>query len=409
VERADTLGLVVAGAAARGAYEAGALAALMPRLEKEAAIPKVLLGTSAGSINVAYLAATLHLGAEAATEGLCRLWRRLDKAKLMGSLVATAAPTLLGIAGRLVDLPTGSGSLANFGRFPEVFESAIEEQIKTSRGDETPGSLDELIQGNLDNRVLEAVGLAATSAETGASVVFLQKAHEVKTPPLDTKNGIRYVSVRLTVDHVMASSSIPIFFPPRRIEDADGAPGWYWDGGVRLNTPITPTLAIGGDRLGRLVIVSTGPPRYPSSLPAEPGAKPDFDDALLSVIQATLDDSLIEDLHSLVRVNRLVTQSGTTILDGRRRYEYIFAGPEKHGVLGHIAADVLNKYHSGLLHATDDFGILNRLLRRQGTQGAELESYLLFEPHFIERLLDLGYQDGEHAWTRAWLADDLPQ
>jgi predicted acylesterase/phospholipase RssA len=79
--------------------------------------------------------------------------------------------------------------------------------------------------------VLEAVGLVATSAETGASVVFLQNAHEAKTPPLDTKNGIRYVSVRLTVDHVMASSSIPIFFPPRRIDDPEGAPGWYWDGG----------------------------------------------------------------------------------------------------------------------------------------------------------------------------------
>jgi len=280
------------------------MAALLPALDEQGDMPKVLLGTSAGSINVAYLAATLQLGAEAATAGLCALWRWLDKAKLMGSLVASAAPTLLGIAGRLVDLPTGSGSLADFGRFPEVFDSAIKEQITATVGDATPGSLDELIQANLDNRTLDAVGLVATSAETGASVVFLQRARGLKAPPLDKTNGIRYVSGRLTVDHVMASSSIPIFFPPCRVDDRKAAPGWYWDGGVRLNTPIAPALAIGADRLGRLVIVSTGPPRYPSSTPAKPGPKPDFDDALLSVIQATLDDSLIEDLHSLVRINR---------------------------------------------------------------------------------------------------------
>jgi len=156
------------------------------------------------------------------------------------------------------------------------------------------------------------------------------------------------------------------------------------------------------------VIVSTGPPRFPSPRPGTPGRKPDFDDALLSIIQATLDDSLIEDLHTLVRINRLVKESGRTNLDGRRAYRYMFAGPKKHGVFGEIAAEVLDADYSGLMHAGNDFALLNRLLGRQAKEGAELQSYLLFEPHFIERCLKQGYQDGELASTVGWLADDLP-
>jgi hypothetical protein len=119
------VGLVVAGAAARGAYEAKALAALLPHLEKDKRLPRVLLGTSAGSINVAYLAVTVHLGAEKASSGLLDLWRSLNKPNLMGPLWRSTLPALMGYAGRLVYLPTGSGSMAGFGRFADVFDAAI--------------------------------------------------------------------------------------------------------------------------------------------------------------------------------------------------------------------------------------------------------------------------------------------
>src|SRR3954447_4147189 len=119
------VGLVLAGAGARGAYEAGALAALLPRLEAAQRLPRVLLGTSAGSINAAYLAAKLHLGAEGATRGLLDFWRSLDKSSLVGPLALTAVPALLGYAGRIAYLPTGSGSIATFGRFPEALDEAV--------------------------------------------------------------------------------------------------------------------------------------------------------------------------------------------------------------------------------------------------------------------------------------------
>jgi NTE family protein len=387
----ESVGLVIAGAGARGAYEAGALAALLPRLEEAERRPKVLVGTSAGSINAAYLAAKLHLGAKKATDGLVDLWCSLNKPDLLGPLALSAVPALLGYAGRIAYLPTGKGSIANFGRFREVLDAAV-------------GSWEQ-IPANIEAKELDALGLVATAAAGGGSVVFMQTAPGVDPPGYDLANGIQYVNARLGADHVLASSAIPVFFPPQKVAEPPQARGWYWDGGTRLNTPIKPALAIGVDRL---VIVATDPPRHPGPGGDGDGGKPDFDDAILHLLQATLIDPLIEDLHSLVRVNQLVAASGRRELDGRRQYQYLFAGPERRGALGRTAAEVLRKRFGGPLRALTDFAVLSRLLGRQGEQEAELQSYLLFDAGFIDRLTAMGREAGEEAWRRGWLGEELP-
>lgn len=390
-EKDETVGLVIAGAGARGAYEAGALAALLPRLDGVGLLPRVLLGTSAGSINAAYLGARLHLGVEAAVTGLTDLWRSLNKSELMGPLARTAVPALLGYGGRFFGLKTGAGSISDIGRFPEVLDKAVEDWNQ--------------IQVNIDAGVIDAVGIVATAAASGGSVVFMQNAVDVDPPALDVSNGIRYVRARLTSDHVVASSSIPVFFAPKQIFEPRDARGWYWDGGTRMNTPIRPALAIGVDRL---VIVATDPPRHPAPEDGGDAGKPDFDDAILHLVQATLNDPLIEDLHSLVRLNSVLAASGEQRLDGRRRYPYMFAGPQQHGLLGQTAAQILRERFGGPLRVLSDFAVLGRLLGRQGAQEAELQSYLLFESDFLTRLIDMGHEAGEQAWRRSWLADELP-
>src|SRR5207244_5012046 len=49
--------LVLAGGGARGAYEIGALSVLLPRLTERGERPNIMLGTSVGALNAAYLAA----------------------------------------------------------------------------------------------------------------------------------------------------------------------------------------------------------------------------------------------------------------------------------------------------------------------------------------------------------------
>jgi NTE family protein len=387
----DTVGLVIAGAGARGAYEAGALAELLPRLEDDGRRPSVLVGTSAGAINASLLAAKLHLGARTATQELVGFWGSLHKPELLGPLAITAVPALLGYAGRIAYLGTGSGSIASFGRFPQVLDAAVGDWGQ--------------ISSNVEAGELRAVGVVATPATSGGSVVFADAGGHVALPPPDDKKGIRYVAAQVERDHVVASSSIPIFFPPTRVRRPAGAEGWYWDGGTRLNTPIRPVLSIGVDSL---VIVGTDPPRHLSAREGQDMREPDFDDGALHVLQATLNDSVIEDLHSLVRVNEILTAAGERQLGRRRLYEYMFAGPDEHGALGRVAAEVLRREYGGPLRALSDFAVLDRLLGRQGSQQAELQSYLLFDTDFLQRLIDLGRKAGQDAWKRGWLTDRLP-
>jgi predicted acylesterase/phospholipase RssA len=52
-----TVGLVIAGAGARGAYEMGALSVLLPWLREHGRSPRIIVGTSAGAMNAVLVAA----------------------------------------------------------------------------------------------------------------------------------------------------------------------------------------------------------------------------------------------------------------------------------------------------------------------------------------------------------------
>ena len=54
---------VLPGGGARGAYEVGALSALLPALAERGERPDVIVGTSVGAINAALLASLAHLPA----------------------------------------------------------------------------------------------------------------------------------------------------------------------------------------------------------------------------------------------------------------------------------------------------------------------------------------------------------
>ena len=60
----------MAGAGARGAYEAGALTELLPRMARRWSTPSVLVGTSAGALNVAALAGLSDVAPDAAAAEL---------------------------------------------------------------------------------------------------------------------------------------------------------------------------------------------------------------------------------------------------------------------------------------------------------------------------------------------------
>ncbi|MGH2979278.1 MAG: patatin-like phospholipase family protein, partial [Solirubrobacterales bacterium] len=83
------VGLVLAGGGARGAYEVGALSELLPRLPEEER-PNVIVGTSVGAINAAYLAGTADMPVAEALERGCDIWREMAWESALAPLVSFA-------------------------------------------------------------------------------------------------------------------------------------------------------------------------------------------------------------------------------------------------------------------------------------------------------------------------------
>ncbi len=101
------------------------------------------------------------------------------------------------------------------------------------------------IDRNIAAGRLQGVALTANSYETGDTVVFF-RGHEIEAWERPYRKS---VETRLTIEHIMASSALPLLFPPVRVGDR-----WYGDGGVRLNTPLGPAVHMGADRL---LVIST--------------------------------------------------------------------------------------------------------------------------------------------------------
>ena len=78
-----TIGMVLSGGGARGAYEFGALEVLAPVLDEP---PRIIVGTSAGALGTAYLAANAHDGLKAAARSGGEQWLEVEIGDVIGPL-----------------------------------------------------------------------------------------------------------------------------------------------------------------------------------------------------------------------------------------------------------------------------------------------------------------------------------
>jgi predicted acylesterase/phospholipase RssA len=311
-----TLGLVLSGGGARGAFQVGVYERLL-REARFARGPAVLSGTSAGAINAALIAAgksprqmmrfwngiadnppvaasarffhtavqtLLHLTAEETLRWLRgpRLWRsffqrlRNHLPPERGSLLAMWVEYLLTARFELV-----SRFLAGIGEpFLADTRQLRDRLVDTFGGDRIPTNGFRLAINTVD-------------AHSGRVVRFVNAETPLTRPP-------DYVVVdAITVDMVLASASIPLLFPPVEVGSH-----LLWDGGLLVNTPLAPVVALGADEI--ITVLVTEPPD------PQRGPFTHFGRAVERTVDSLLENAYNVDRKLLLERNRLARLDGSS-------------------------------------------------------------------------------------------------
>lgn len=358
------LALVLTGGGARAAYQVGMLRHLARRYPDLRA--PILTGVSAGAVNAVHLAA--HHGTFAqAVEELSALWLELTPERVFRADTPSLAWNVARTGVQLV-----SGGLIKAPRMQGMLDTTplrrFLDEVLPDIGGVLAG-----IQLNLERGVLNSVAVSTTSYTTGQSVIWVQ-GRDIETWQRPKR---RSVHTRLTVEHVMASTALPLLFPAVQIGDQ-----WYGDGGIRLTAPLSPALHLGAHKI---LAVS---PRYDRS--TSEGERPQLRgypppaQVLGLLYNAVFLDLVDQDAMRMERMNRVLRKLSPEDREDMRVVELLVMRPSRD--LGRLARD-----YEPRLPAT--FRFLTRGLGTRESRTADLLSMIMFQGDYIRRLIELGEAD----------------
>jgi NTE family protein len=360
-------GLVLSGGGARAVYQVGVLSYIAERAP-ELGFP-IVVGVSAGAINAGFVAG--HRGTERdSLQALSNCWSNLSIDQVFNAniskLTMSGARWLLTFGGGGAPVGAKAERLLD----PSPLREFLKQHINVAG-----------IEKNIESGQLRALGLSATRYDTGQTVTFVQGAEGVPTWERARRRGL---ATRITVEHVLASGSLPLIFPAVEI---DGE--YYGDGSIRQATPLAPAIHLGADRL---LAIAT---RYPPTLEevrarATPGYPPPAQ-ILGTLFNTIFLDTLEGDAERLQRINRVIEAlpAGTPAPDGLRKIDLLVVRPSRD--LGKMAEG-----HGHLLPRSLRFVL--RGLGIQSKRSSDLLSYLIFEQPYISSVMELGYEDALSEW-----------
>jgi NTE family protein len=393
--------LVLMGGGARTAYQAGVLKALAQMLKMQALEEKkdidfpfqILVGTSAGALNASFLAARANEGMSS-FEALANFWQALRSEQVYR-----------------MDLP----HWMRFSRVATGWKLSYQLRQMGALLDNMP-LVDTLhkaisltgVDAALKQGKLHALAVTASSYTTGVHWTFCHVARDTKIKPW-TRPGRHAEFQPVTIEHLMASSAIPLIFPSTPLW-ASGRTEFFGDGSMRQTSPLSPALHLGAHKI---LVIGVGQPERSGLGGVSPGnstasaatqpTAPNVGGVLGHALASVFHDTLRGDVEQAQRMNETLDQ----------------LPPEVAAVLPYGRINILSMHPSESLDkiAREHAGALPDPVRRAlgalagktnaTSAGAGLASYLLFEPEFTAPLMAMGERD---AYARkdellAFLAD----
>lgn len=353
--------LILSGGGARGAYQAGVLRALYEICKETGNFYpfRNLIGVSAGAINAAYLAAEAD-DLDAATSKMCTMWRNLTTKDVFQTDYVTIGRTAMrfargltlgGFSGKL--RPTKLG-LLNVAPLRDL----LQKEIRFNR-----------IPKLIEDGVLNSLCISATDYSTALGVTFFTGGGDLKEWRRVHRVGVRS---EIDVNHVMGSAAIPIFFPPWPINGRH-----YGDGCLRNTAPLSPARKIGANKL--LVI---GVRKWKDEkLDDASIIKPSLGRVISVLINAIFMDAIEVDIERVRIINENLELSSK---DAKfRKIDMHYIQPSQ------APSEIAETRLEGLPP------VLRFLISGLGSprESAEILSYLVFDPVYLNALVDLGYYD----------------
>lgn len=353
--------IVLSGGGARGAYQAGGLRAVYEICaEAKCLLPfRNIVGVSAGAINAAYIATQVH-DLDAATANLCSMWRALTTPNVFRTdyvtVSSTAAKLLRGLAlgGFSEKLRPTKLGLLNVNPLRDLLAKHID-------------------FGNIPDHVasgkLNSLCITATDYSTSLGVTFFEGNPKITEWKRVHRLGIR---TNIGIDHVMASASIPIFFPPWKVGER-----YFGDGCLRNTAPLSPARRIGARKL-----IVIGVRKWnDEKLDVGNIVQPSLGRVISVIINAIFMDAVEVDIERVRIINDNLGVSADK--DKFRKIQIVYLQPSQ------APSELAETRVEGLPP------LLRFLITGLGTpkESSEILSYLTFDPVYLNALVDLGYYD----------------
>lgn len=359
-------GLVLSGGGARGAYQAGVLKGV-GEICRELKIKnpfELISGVSAGAINAVKIAARPGDFNQAAQD-LCDLWKDLSSEDIFRTDPGSLGKIGLQWVGKL-----SFGGLVGVQEGQSLLDTSPLRALLDTHVDFSQ------IETNIREGRLEALAVSAIDYRNSHTVSFIQgKAH--LSPWEKSRKRAEKTIIRL--EHIMASSSIPLLFPPQKVDHR-----FFGDGCVRNQSPSAPAIYMGAKKLLIIGVRTQGMTQDLARAQNDTQA-PSVARVINTLLSSILLDTIEGDVERIDRVNQLVHELPEESAQKLKLREipYLFISPSRD--IGEVALELAGQMPRIVRYLIKGLGPIH--------DAAELISYLLFEKEFCQSLIDMGYQD----------------